>query len=134
MPKTDRLVAKVIWYPDARQERQLATAYCFEHFGKRAAAQLQNELDQNSILLRKFPNMGSIEWRLDYLPVTVRYLVVDGLYKEYYYVKNDEVRILRLWHCAQESEKLYTYFENNPHILNEPRVAYQPQKKPITPE
>lgn len=120
---------RIVWYPDAQRERKLAIAYCLEHFGKKASLRLQDELNQNSVLLRQNPNMGSIERRLDYLPVAVRYLVVEDIYKEYYYVKNDEVRIIRLWHCAQNPEKLYTYFNDYPHILNEPQVAYQPLKK-----
>lgn len=122
-------MGRIIWYPDAKRERTLLIAYSFQHFGRKTALRLQKELNNNSALLLHNPNMGSIEHGLDYLPVTVRYLVIEGIYKEYYYVKNDEVRILRLWHCAQEPEKLDDYFKNNPWVVNEPLVEYGTKKK-----
>lgn len=117
-------MGEVIWYPDAKHERLAIVTYSLKHFGSKVAQRIESTLDGNDILLLHNPNMGAIEHGLDYLPVTVRYLVVEGIYKEYYYVKNDEVRILRLWHCAQEPEKLHDYLKNNPWVLNEPLVEY----------
>lgn len=115
---------KVKWYPDARKEQKQAIRYSNEHFGFSSGENLYSVLKQNNSLLLQNPNMGTIEQRLDYLPVTVRYLVVET-YKEYYYVKGDEIRILRLWHCAQNPTRLYAYFSANPQILCEPQVAYR---------
>ncbi|WP_455591012.1 type II toxin-antitoxin system RelE/ParE family toxin [Bacteroides sp.] len=122
-------MVRVTWYPDANNERLAVVAYSLQHFGRKVAQRIESTLDGNDILLSQNPNMGTIERRLDYLPETVRYLVIEDIYKEYYYVKNNEVRIVRLWHCAQNPENLYAYFNDNPHILCEPQVAYQPKKK-----
>lgn len=122
---------RVKWYPDAQQERIAAISYSRLYFGKNAAKKLADELQKNNILLLQNPHMGTIEPRLDYLPVMIRYLVV-GHYKEYYYVKDEEIRILRLWHCAQDPEKVYTYFTNNPQILCEERIPYQTRHDELT--
>lgn len=122
-------MGKVIWYPDAQKERLSVVTYSLQHFGYRVAQRMESTFDGNDLLLLQNPNMGAIEYRLDYLPVTIRYLVVENIYKEYYYVKNDEIRILRLWHCAQEPERLYDYFENHPHLLSEPLTEYKYRKK-----
>lgn len=120
---------EIKWYPDALDELDKLTDYCYEKFGANTSRKLYQAFKYNDILLLHNPRMGTIEHSLDYLPVTVRYLVVEGIYKEYYYVKNDEVRILRLWHCAQEPEKLEDYFKNRPWVLNEPLVEYPRKKK-----
>lgn len=119
----------VKWYPDAEHERTAAIDYSLLQFGKKAARRFDTELRRNDILLLQNPNMGAIEQRLDYLPLTVRYLVV-GNYKEYYYVKGDEIRIIRLWHCAQNPTRLYAYFSANPQIVCEPQPEYRRTPKP----
>lgn len=124
----------VKWYLDAEEERTAAFDYSLLHFGRNAARCFDKELRQNDILLLQNPNMGTIEQRLNYLPVTIRYLVVET-YKEYYYVKGDEIRILRLWHCAQNPTQLYAYFNAYPQILCEPQVPYhRTPKAPQTPD
>lgn len=126
-------MGRLKWYPDAKQERALAIVYCRKYFGKQASIRLEETLHKNNILLLQNPHMGTIEPRLDYLPVMIRYLVV-GHYKEYYYVKDEEIRILRLWHCVQDPEKVYTYFTNNPQILCEERIPYQTRHDELTPQ
>lgn len=124
----------VKWYPDAEQEHISALRYSRREFGKSAAQRFDKEIRRNDVLLLQNPNMGTIEQRLNYLPVTIRYLVVET-YKEYYYVKGEEIRILRLWHCAQSPTRLYAYFSANPQILCEPQVPYhRTPKAPQTPD
>lgn len=108
--------------------------YSKNQFGVKAAKEFSLEIKKNNILLLQNPNMGAIEQLLHYLLVTVRYPVVDN-YKEFYYVKDDEIRILRLWHCAQNPVRLYSYFNANPQILCDPLEEYQrTPKSPQTPD
>lgn len=123
----------ITWHPDARTEHKEAIRFSVSHFGKAVGQKLISMLQHNDILLLRNPELGTVEQRLDHLPVTVRYLII-GPYKEYYCIEGDEIHILRLQHCTQDTTKFYTYFDNNPYLMNESRKEYNRTSDTVIPD
>ena len=82
-------------------------------FGKRIAVSVRDEIKEQLLRLKEFPQMGAVESQLEGEPEVYRYLIVRHnkiLYtveKILYTVEADHVFVYLLWDCRQEPRSLW---------------------------
>lgn len=91
---------QVKWLPDALMDLDEIISYCTEHFGEGVAYRFYENLDKNTFRLSQNPCLGPVEPLLSHLPEEYRY-IVEGHYKEIYFIKSDTIYIAALWDCRQ---------------------------------
>ena len=84
-------------------KRQVADLVCYLKvtFGKRIAFRVKNEIEEKVVLLKLFPNMGTVESLLEEEPLVYRYLVIKHN-KILYTVEENYVFIHLLWDCRRD--------------------------------
>lgn len=100
---------KIIWQTKARTSFQQIAEYIKVKFGMRARRRFVERVHQQEILLRHSPNVGFIEPLLVDRATTYRSIVVNGLSKIVYCVKNDTIHVVAFWDTRCEPE---TQFNN----------------------
>lgn len=100
--------AKVIWAPRAKRQADLAIAYCLKHFGKQAALNFIDKLEKNCIRIKNNPLIGTIEETFADRDKEYRSLI-KGHHKLIYTQEGKRsIRIVLLWDCRQNPDKLRT--------------------------
>jgi len=97
---------RVFW--TAFAERQLDDIYAYiQQYSSQSAADIYNEIVDESASLARFPRIGTIEPLLSSYPEEYRYLVVRKHYKVVYCVENDAIiYVVAVFDCRQNPAKL----------------------------
>jgi len=87
------------------------------------ASKLARKMEKNDSLLIANPLLGSIEPVLEKHPLGYRYLMINSIFKEIYYIDKDSIYIVAIWDCRQNPITRHTsritYFLF-PFIINIP--------------
>ena len=70
-------------------------------FGVVVASKLARKMEKNDSLLIANPLLGSIEPVLEKHPLGYRYLMINSIFKEIYYIDKDSIYIVAIWDCRQ---------------------------------
>ena len=81
-------------------------------FGKRIAVSVRDEIKEQLLRLKVFPNMGAVESQLEGEPEVYRYLIVRHN-KILYTVETDHVFVYLLWDCRQEPCSLWNLLKES---------------------
>ena len=89
-------------------KQQVAELFCCLKvtFGKRIAVSVRDEIKEQLLRLKVFPNKGAVESQLEGEPEVYRYLIVRHN-KILYTVETDHVFVYLLWDCRQEPRSLW---------------------------
>ena len=103
---------KVLW--TAFAESQLDGIYCYiQTKNPYAAAEIYNDIIDESALLARFPRMAAKEPLLSEFPEEYRSLVVRRNYKVVYYIDNETVvYVVAVFDCRQNPETLKYIIKN----------------------
>ena len=104
---------KVLWTTFA--ESQLNDIYDYIQLkNPYAAAEIYNDILDESAMLARFPQMAAIEPLLSEFPEAYRSLVVRRNYKVVYYIDNKTtIYVVAVFDCRQNPEKLKYIIKNN---------------------
>ena len=104
---------KVLWTEFA--ESQLDSIYDYiQTNNQRAAAEIYNDIIDESAMLARFPRMAAIEPLLTEFPEEYRSLIVRRNYKVVYYIDNETIiYVVAVFDCRQNPEKLKYIIKNN---------------------
>lgn len=80
----------------------------YEERSQSVADKIINDLYNDIKSLANFPQMAPIEPLLSDAPVTVRSLVVRGIFKVIYFVDEEQeiINILTIWDCRQDDKRM----------------------------
>lgn len=92
---------KVTWTHIAKIQAHDILSYGKLVFGKVVAAKMARKLEKNNTLLASNPLLGPIEPALEKHNLGYRYIMINSVYKEIYYIDNDTIYIVAIWDCRQ---------------------------------
>lgn len=100
------MTLKLEWSLKALNDLETLYNYYYA-LAPQAAVRLYNEAIDEAERLLGWPNIGKIDLSFLNAPGTVRSLVIlDGMYRIYYYVEGEYVVIARVWDCRQNPKTL----------------------------
>lgn len=102
---------EVIWTPFAKQQVLEILIYAETNFGYNTAVKLAMSIEQNDLYLANNPQIGAIEQSLKERSETFRYLMVNKVFKELYYVREETVYIMAFWNCHQNPIRMNDMLE-----------------------
>ena len=104
---------KVLWTEFS--ESQLDGIYDYIQIkNPRAAAEIYNDILDESAMLARFPRIAPIEPLLTEFPEEYRSLIVRQNYKVVYYIENEIViYVVAVFDCRQNPEKLKYIIKSN---------------------
>lgn len=88
---------RVKWSDHAIVQREQVADYVRWRFGSKHRTLFLLEVRRITKLLRQNPNMGSIDPLFSDRPVSYRSVIINGLSKMVYYIKDDTIRIAAFW-------------------------------------
>lgn len=96
---------KVIWQPAAKKGRTEVAAYIRRQFGAKRKISFLQEVRETTQMLRKSPNIGSIDPLYAERPLTYHSVIINGLNKMVYRVDGDIIYIVDFWDTRREPIK-----------------------------
>lgn len=96
---------QVKWLPDALEDLDQIINYCVQQFGHEVALRFYGNIEKNTLRLSHNPCLGPVEPLLSHLSTEYRY-IVEGHYKEIYFIKSDVVYIAALWDCRRNPAQM----------------------------
>ena len=93
---------RVIWDPQAKEAKHQIAAYIRRMFGLKHEKEFMQEVDHTARMLMHSPNIGRIDPLFAGRAMTYRSVIVNGLSKMAYYVKDDTIRIAAFWDTRRE--------------------------------
>ena len=96
---------KVKWTERARDRKIDVAAYIRRQFGTKRRTRFLQEVRETTQMLRKAPNIGSIDPLYADRPLTYRSVIINGLNKMVYRVDGDIIYIVDFWDTRREPIK-----------------------------
>ena len=93
---------RVIWDSRAKEAQRQIAAYIRHQFGVKFEKNFMQKVDQTVCMLVKSPNIGRIDPLFADRPIAYRSIVINGLSKLVYYIKDDTIRIAAFWDTRRE--------------------------------
>ena len=93
---------KTSWDPGAKASFRQIARYINSRFGRKTRQKFIQEVKDMEDNLKRTPNLGSIDPLFSDRPIAYRSVVINGLSKMVYYVKDDTIRIAAFWDTRQE--------------------------------
>ena len=93
---------RVVWDPQAKEGRTEVAAYIRRQFGAMRKISFLQEVRETTQMLRKAPNIGSIDPLYADRPLTYRSVIINGLNKMVYRVDGDIIYIVDFWETRRE--------------------------------
>ena len=93
---------KVHWEPRAKMALRQVAAYIRKEFGTKRAKRFKQEVDDTVNQLLRSPGIGQIDPLFSDRAMTYRSVIINGLNKLVYFVKEDTVYIVGFWDIRQE--------------------------------
>jgi len=88
---------KVNWSDHAMIQRDVVANYIRDYFGVKHKIRFLQEVRRTTNMLKHSPNLGSIDPLFCDRPIAYRSVIINGLSKLVYYVKDDTIRIAAFW-------------------------------------
>jgi toxin ParE1/3/4 len=98
-------MAKVVWTHTALRQFERIVKFVDQERGNSVAKTVGERMIERAESLDRFPEMGAIEQLLAHKKSEYRFLVVWS-YKIIYRVSKDKITISRIFHSAQNPQKL----------------------------
>ena len=93
---------RVIWDSRAKEAQRQIAAYIRHQFGIKFEKNFRQKVDQTVCMLVNSPNIGGIDPLFADRPIAYRSIVINGLSKMVYYIKDDTIRIVAFWDTRRE--------------------------------
>lgn len=71
-------------------------------------------MEQNDVYLINNPQIGPIELSLTKKKEVYRYLMINKVFKELYFIKDEVIYIVAFWNCRQEPIRMHDMIEKFP--------------------
>ncbi|MDL2256161.1 type II toxin-antitoxin system RelE/ParE family toxin [Parabacteroides sp. OttesenSCG-928-G06] len=98
----------VIQWSDLAATRLEEIALYYKHErSTKAARKVISQIKEATNTLKDFPRIAAIESLLSDHPETFRSLIISDIYKVVYYIDEEIVRIVTIFDCRQNPERLY---------------------------
>ena len=95
---------RVIWSDHALAQRKQVADYIRDYFGAKHKIRFLQEVRRTTKMLSRSANVGSIDPLFADRLVAYRSIIINGLSKMVYYVKDDTIRIAGFWDTRCEPE------------------------------
>lgn len=95
---------RVKWSERARKQRDEVANYIRRQFGAKRKYQFKQEIRDTTNLLKRSPGIGQIDPLFSDRAMTYRSVIINGLNKLVYFVKDDTIHIAAFWDTRQEPE------------------------------
>ncbi|MBR5393575.1 MAG: type II toxin-antitoxin system RelE/ParE family toxin [Bacteroidaceae bacterium] len=93
---------RVEWTDYADMRRDQVADYIRDHFGAKYKNRFINDVRKITKMLRRNPNIGSIDPLFADRPVAYRSIIINGLSKMVYRIDDDTIYIVGFWDTRQE--------------------------------
>ena len=90
------------WSDHALAQRKQVADYIRDYFGAKYKTRFLQEVRRITRMLKQNPDIGSIDPLFRDRPIAYRSVIINGLSKMVYYVKDDTIRIAAFWDTRQE--------------------------------
>lgn len=97
---------RVIWQTPAKVGRDNVADYIRDYFGAKHRIRFLQEVRHTTKMLRRSPNLGSIDPLFADRPVAYRSIIINGLSKMVYRIDEDVIHIVAFWDTRREPEAL----------------------------
>lgn len=97
---------RVIWNSRAKAAKHQVAVYIRRQFGLKREKKFLQEVDQTAEMLLRSPFIGKIDPLFADRNITYRSVIVNGLNKMVYYVKDDTIRIAAFWDVRRDPDTL----------------------------
>lgn len=91
-----------IWDPNAKASFRQIARYINSRFVRKARQNYVQEVKDMEGRLKQSPNIGSIDPLFRDRSIAYRSIIINGLSKMVYYVKDDTIRIAAFWDTRQD--------------------------------
>lgn len=95
---------RVKWSERARRQRDEVANYIRQQFGAKRKYKFKQEIRETTDLLKRSPNIGQIDPLFDDRPQVYRSVIINGLNKLVYFVKDDTIYIAGFWDTRMDDE------------------------------
>ena len=95
---------KVHWEPRAKMAQRQVAAYIRKEFGTKRAKRFKQEVDDTVKQLMRSPGIGQIDPLFSDRAMTYRSVIINGLNKLVYFVKDDTIYIAGFWDTRMDDE------------------------------
>jgi plasmid stabilization system protein ParE len=93
---------KVIWDPRAKEGERQVVLYIRHKFGSQHARKFIDEVNHIVGILKENPQYGSIDTLFEERAISYRSIIIRGLSKLVYYIKDDTICIAAFWDTRRE--------------------------------
>ena len=95
---------RVVWDPDAKKARTQVANYIRREFGAKRKIAFLQQVKQTTNLLKRSPGIGQIDPLFSDRAMTYRSVIINGLNKLVYFVKDDTIYIAGFWDTRMDDE------------------------------
>ena len=95
---------RVIWQTPAKKGRDNVADYIRDYFGAKHKIRFLQEVRRITRMLKRSPNVGSIDPLFADRSVAYRSIIINGLSKLVYRIDNDTIYIVAFWDTRCEPE------------------------------
>lgn len=92
------------WTEHAFEQRNQIASYIQQQFGLKHKILFLQKVRQMTQMLKKSPNLGSIDSLYADRPVACRSVIISGLSKMVYRIDGNTIFIIGFWDCRQEPQ------------------------------
>lgn len=96
---------RVKWSERARKQRDEVANYIRHQFGAKRKFQFKQDIRDTTNLLKRSPGIGQIDPLFSDRAMTYRSVIINGLNKLVYFVKDDTIHIVGFWDTRMEPEE-----------------------------
>jgi plasmid stabilization system protein ParE len=92
------------WTEYALAQRKEISSYIQRKFGARRKERFLHDVREATTMVKKFPNIGTIDPLFADRNGTYRSIIIGGLSKMVYRIEGDNILIVAMWDCRQEPQ------------------------------
>lgn len=92
----------IIWQTEASESFRQIVRYIHKRFGRKARLDFTQKVKNAEMLMKSQPNIGSIDPLFSDRAIMYRSMVINGLSKMVYCVRDDAIHIVAFWDCRRE--------------------------------
>lgn len=95
---------KTKWHPKARASYRQVAHYINSKFGSKARKDFIQRVKTTENQLKRNPNIGQIDPLFENRAITYRSIIINGLNKMVYFVKDETIYIAAFWDTRREPD------------------------------
>ena len=93
---------KIIWQTRARASYRQVARYINTRFGRKARQEFMQRVKDTERLIKRSPNIGSIDPLYSDRASAYRSIIINGLNKMVYLINDDTIHIVAFWDVRRE--------------------------------